>query len=125
MIESIKDQGENLSQASREFAVDRKTLRTWMGNYENMKAIVKKRSRRRLDGGGRPSKLPELELELFRWFKRQREERMIVTYRRIREKAIQLRCDMGLDDDETILFSSKWIYNFCQRHDIRLVCHFP
>ena len=70
MIESIKDQGENLSQESREFAVDRKTLRTWMGNYENMKAIVKKRSWRRLDGGGgRPSKLPELQLELFRSFK--------------------------------------------------------
>ncbi len=74
-----------------------------------------KRVKRR-QGGGRLPAHPDLESQLFEWFRAERMERRIINYRRLREKAQELRDELGLPDE--FKCSDHWIFKFCRRHRI-------
>lgn len=69
VVKRLRDEFDgNRSAAARATGIDRKRLRTWDEQAESLSQCNKKRERRHM-GGGRTAKYPELEDELFSWFK--------------------------------------------------------
>ena len=107
----------NLSKASRELNIDRKRLREWQRQEPEFANATNKQTRRAMGGGKKPF-APELEVQLFAWFKSERQtHKRVVNYAKIRTKAAELRVEMNIPEADLKL-SDKWIYNFCKRHQI-------
>lgn len=67
----------NLSKASRVLNISRKQLREWQRNEVKMANMTNKKTKRQT--GGRGAKYPLLEVQLFAWFKEQRESKYTCT----------------------------------------------
>ena len=103
----------SINSASLKFNVDRKRVREWMSNINEISS--KKSTRKKLDGGGRKPVISEIEENLSR-------------------KMIQIKAKAMFDDKtddpavkETFLASTGWIQKFMKRHHLscRLVFSYP
>ena len=99
--------------AARTTGIDRKQLRSWIQTAGKLNSVSKKRSAKRIPGGGRPAFFPEMEAELFSWFVDQRQKKMAVTYNRLRAYVQTIRQKFNLPPE--FLVSSHWIQNFGKR----------
>ena len=103
--------------------IDRKRIRTWTEQECQLVEAPSKRVRRNI-GAGRPAAFPQLEKVLYAWFVDKRNNKIIINYASIREKANELKREMGISE-ESLRCSDKWIFNFCKRHGLssRRVTH--
>ena len=108
--------GGNLYAAARTTGIDRKQLRSWIQTAGKLNSVSKKRSAKRIPGGGRPAFFPEMEAELFSWFVDQTQKKMAVTYNRLRAYVQTIRQKFNLPPE--FLVSNHWIQNFCKRMGI-------
>jgi transposase-like protein len=105
----------NLSAVSRELNIDRKTLREWVHNESELVNMQNRKKRRRI-GGGRKPFFPQIEEQLYEWFKSERlDKKCVVNYRRLREKALEIAKTLKI---ENFIGSHYWIYSFCRRHKL-------
>jgi len=69
ILKQVKTEfGGNLSLAARQLNIDRKNLRRWLKNENEMLNLDGKRDKRRRGNPGRKPVVPELEKSLFSWF---------------------------------------------------------
>ena len=122
-VKKLKELSGNLSAASRELGIDRKPLREWCTKESELTNMPDKKGRRQLGGGRRP-KHRDLETELLKWVVDQRANKMIVNCRRLREQALVLAKESGIDATD-FKCSDKWIFNFVKRNklSVRKVTH--
>lgn len=105
----------NLSAVSRQLNVDWKTIRGWVQMESELVNMQNKKKRRRI-GGGRKPFFPQIEEQLYKWFKSERlYKKCVVNYRRLREKALEIAETLKI---ENFFGSHYWIYLYCRRHKL-------
>lgn len=110
----------NLSEAARNSSIDRKQLRSWRDNEEDLANMDKKREVKRRKGGGRKPLFPEIEKQLYTWFVNERKiNKNVGNYRRLREEAEKLAKNLNLSK-EMFKISDKWLFSFSKRHKIAM-----
>jgi transposase-like protein len=81
-IEAIKKVKEtnNLSAVSRQLKVDRKIIRGWVQTESELVNMQNKKKKRRIGRGRKPS-FPQIEEQLYEWFKSERlDKKWVVNY---------------------------------------------
>ena len=102
----------NVSKVSRETQIPSKCIRTWRDEEDKLLESFSKRTSRKI-GAGRKPKFPQLELELKDWLTiERRENKRIISYNNLREKALQLSEQLGFTFDA----SDGWITSFMNRN---------
>ena len=116
---AVKFARENsINSAALKFNVDRKRVREWISNIDEISA--KKSTRKRLDGGGRKPVIVEIEEKLLEWIHEKRSKMLHVSRKMIQIKA-KAMFDDKTDDPavkETFLASNSWIQKFMKRHHL-------
>jgi len=113
-VKKLNELNGNLSAASRELGIDRKNLRKWKQALPELGKATNKQAARRA-GCGRKAFWPEIETELIKWVRDQRNDKLIVNYRRVRERAVAIANELHVIGFRC---SDKWIFGFCRRHGI-------
>lgn len=113
----------NISATSCELGIDRKRIREW-SKSESELANTPQKKRRRFVGAGRSAAHPQLEKELLTWVEEQRNAKLVVNYRRLREHAHEIAQNQKIDL-ENFKCSDKWISNFMRRNrlSVRKITH--
>ena len=99
-------------EAGRKYKVDEKCVRYWKQQKNDLACIPTKK---RIPGGGRKAKLPDMEEQLATWITDQRAHNLRVTRSGIQQKALQL--DLG---EEEFTASRGWLEKFFRRYNFSL-----
>ena len=108
----------NISKVARTLSINQQTLSTWVHKSEQLQAEfdAKRKTKKRLSGGGRKPAHEELEQELFEWLQSQRNAKMPVTRKMLRIEAIQIALRNVID----FAASNGWLDNFMRRRSLSL-----
>ena len=79
-----------ISKASRDLNIDRKRIREWLKVEDKLANVNKPRERRHLGTSGRAPVAPALEERLLEWFRQQREQKHVIAYNQVRDRALEL-----------------------------------
>ena len=101
--------------AASHFSVDEKQVRQWRLKKDDLNLMPKKK--KRMDGGGRKARLPDVEVMVMAWIDEMRSGNLRVTCSAIQRKAIELaRCE----GDTEFTASRGWLEKFFHRHQLSL-----
>ena len=101
--------------AASHFSVNEKQVRQWRLKKEELNLMPKKK--KRLDGGGRKARLPDVEETLMAWIDEMRSGNLRITCSALQRKAVELaRCE----GDTEFTASRGWLANFFHRHELSL-----
>ena len=110
----------NVSEAARQFNVDRKRIREWREEEKKLCEEDKmnaQKKRKRLVGGGRKPRCEELEWKLQAWICSRREERLPVSRSMIQRQALAMFQQEG---KENFVASNGWLMRFLKRFGFTL-----
>ena len=97
-----------------QFNDGRKQVRQWRLKKDDLNLMSKKK---RLDGGGRKARLPDVEVMVMAWIDKLKSGNSRVTCSGIQRKAIELaRCE----GDTEFTASRGWLEKFFHRHELSL-----
>ena len=99
-------------EAGRKYKVDEKSVRYWKKQKNDLSCIPAKK---RIPGGGRKAKLPDMEKQLATWKADQRAHNLMVTRSSIQHKALQLH--LG---EEEFTASMGWLEKIFRRYTFSL-----
>ena len=88
-------------------------MRNWRKSREQLVLLASKH--RRLPGGGRKTKLPDMEEQLTLWIEHQRSQHLRVTRTAVQRKALELH-----QSEEGFAASRGWLEKFLKRYDFAL-----
>ena len=103
----------NNSQAAKQFAVSRTSVIEWRRNEEKLRQLGA--GMKRVRGGGRKVRYPDIEQELNRWMKRRRDAGARVTGTALKTEC--LRCHRA-NSDQGFRASCGWLRRFMRRNNI-------
>ena len=98
--------------AARKFSIDEANVHYWR---KQKHALQTTSGRKRLQGGGRKAKLPDMEEQLASWILELRSTNCRVTRGAIQQKALELH-----QDDDEFTASWGWLEKFMKCHDFSL-----
>ena len=99
-------------EAGRKYKVNEKSVRYWKKKKNDLSSIPTKK---RIPGGDRKAKLPDMEEQLATWITDQRAQHLRVTSSGIQKKALQLH--LG---EEEFTTSRGWLEKFFRRYNFSL-----
>jgi hypothetical protein len=115
VIRFFETHSKNLSATSKEFIVDRKTIRSWIASSASIKATDLKSKRRKIKASvGKNVLFPDMENELHQWIKSIRANGGCIDGRTIQAKAL------SLVQDKTFTASRGWLLRFLKRKQLSL-----
>ena len=100
--------------AATKYSVNEKQVRQWRKKKEDLKDLPKKK---RIDGGGRKARLPDVETVLMAWIDELRAGHLRITCSGIQRKATELARSEG---DTEFVASRGWLQKFFKRHQLSL-----
>ncbi len=107
------------NEASRRYMVDRKRIQDWTKQKEALEASLHSGiKRKRLEGGGRKAKHPEIEEQLSEWVRSRWTKKEPVSRDLIKREAKRLHQESS--ESDSFSASEGWLCRFMQRHDISL-----
>lgn len=115
-IEYLKTHSVELT--AKKFLVDPKRIRDWRKDEAKLKNIGLDGgnvNKRRMDGGGRKIRCPELEIKLRDWIKHSRERRLRVSRRMIQRKVQEFQAQ---DTGPSIISGMSWVQRFMVRNNL-------
>ena len=101
--------------AATKYSVNEKQVRQWRMKKEDLKDLPKKK--KRIDGGGRKPRLPDVETVLMAWIDELRAGHLRITCSEIQRKATELARNEG---DTEFIASRGWLQKFFKRHQLSL-----
>jgi transposase-like protein len=115
VIRFYESNGQSLNKTSKEFIVDRKTIRSWIASKSAIKGTNLKTRRTKVLPRKSPVVYPEMENELAAWLKALRSRGACVDGKQIQRKALEI-----LKGNETFQASRGWLLRFLKRHKLSL-----
>ena len=119
-LEAVEEFG--MEEASIRTSISSKLLGEWEKDRPRIMAAKHARHRQRLPGGGRKSQWGDLESRLNEWIVSIRQCKMQISFKTLREKALELKQSLHLD---TFRASGSWLNGFMRRYSLsyRLPTH--
>jgi transposase-like protein len=109
------EDSKSFSRTSKEFIIDRKTLRSWVASKEQIKKTNLKSKRTKREYNGSRTVYPEMERQVYSWLIENRIKGVCVGSREIKLKALSL-----MKDTKLFVASPGWLASFLIRHKILL-----
>jgi hypothetical protein len=112
---SYYELNKSLSQAAKEYIVDRKTIRKWIASKESIKKTNVKTRRKKVQRQSTQVEHPEMEAELYRWIKSVRADGGCIDGKAIKRRALRI-----LASGKPFLASNGWLLKFLKRRRLSL-----
>ena len=112
----------SISNAAKTLKIDRKRVREWMNNKQNLTSVANPRKTKRLSGGGRKLNCEVLEAQLIQWINNERCLHHRVSRKMIQRKAIEIFHTLEESDKRKINFKASlgWLFKFLKRNRFSL-----
>ena len=102
---------------ARHFGIDKKQVRNWSRQEQELRRVENADVRRTLKGKGRKLQYPMVDTMLLSWLVEQEAEGVFVTEKVLKLKASELHRNMD-KGDRNFKASTGWLKSFCRRYNV-------